>query len=233
MIMLELQKITKSYTVGPTTLEVLRGISLRVGTGELLSVIGASGCGKSTLMNIIGLLDKPSSGLYLMDERPVTYDNDRELSEIRNKTIGFVFQSYHLLQRLTAIENVALPLVYRGESRKYIQRQAENYLKLVEMDSHAEHKPSELSGGQQQRVAIARALIGTPSLILADEPTGALDSQVGQEIMNLFVSLNETKGITVVIITHDPKIASQCKRVVTMRDGKVYEDDHLPEPHRA
>jgi putative ABC transport system ATP-binding protein len=219
--MLELKDICKSYKIGPTEVPVLKGISLLVEKGEMLSIVGASGSGKSTIMNIIGLLDKPTSGSYILENTNIVYDNDRFLSSIRNKKIGFVFQSYNLLQRLTALDNVGLPLVYRGIGEKEIRETAMEYLKKVDMHERAHHKPTELSGGQQQRVAVARALVGNPAIVLADEPTGALDTRVGQEIMNLFVRLNEEDGITVIIITHDPGVAAQCKRSVELQDGFI------------
>ena len=219
--MLKLNDIKKTYTVGPTEIDILKGVNLDVADGELLSVMGASGCGKSTLMNIIGLLDKPTSGTYVIEGRPVSYDDDDALSSIRNRKIGFVFQQYHLLPRLTALENVGIPLIYRGESEDEIKRLSLEFLRRVDMHERAHHRPSELSGGQQQRVAIARALAGKPSLILADEPTGALDTYVGQEIMNLFRQLNSDEGMTIVIITHDPNIAKQCSRFVRMKDGLI------------
>jgi putative ABC transport system ATP-binding protein len=219
--MLKLDDIRKSYRIGPTEIEILKGVNLEVKTGELLSVMGPSGCGKSTLMNILGLLDRPSSGVYAIDDSTVTYDDDDALSDIRNKKIGFVFQQYHLLPKLTALENVGLPLVYRSVGDHERRERSLEYLKKVDMHQRADHKPTELSGGQQQRVAIARALVGKPALILADEPTGALDTRVGQEIMNLFSMLNEEEGITIVIITHDPHIAQQCKRFVSMKDGVI------------
>jgi len=219
--MLKLDDIKKTYTIGPTKTDILKGVVLDVATGELLSIMGASGCGKSTLMNIIGLLDKPTSGTYVIEGRPVSYDDDDALSSIRNRKIGFVFQQYHLLPRLTALENVGIPLIYRGESEDEIKRLSLEFLRRVDMHERAHHRPSELSGGQQQRVAIARALAGKPSLILADEPTGALDTYVGQEIMNLFRQLNSDEGMTIVIITHDPNIAKQCSRFVRMKDGLI------------
>jgi len=217
--MLDLRDIHKVYHVGPTAVEVLRGISLTIEPGELVSITGTSGCGKSTLMNIIGLLDRPSSGEYHLDGSRVEYADDDRLSLIRNRRIGFVFQQYQLLSRLSALANVLLPLVYRPEPTPDAERRGLAMLERVGMAERAHHKPPELSGGQQQRVAIARALVGRPTLILADEPTGALDTRVGQEIMTLFRQLNRDDRITVVIITHDPGIARQCDRVVTMRDG--------------
>ncbi len=217
--MLDLRDIHKVYRVGPTAVEVLKGISLTIEPGELVSITGTSGCGKSTLMNIIGLLDRPSSGEYHLDGSRVEYADDDHLSLIRNRRIGFVFQQYQLLSRLSALANVLLPLVYRPEPTPDAEKRGLAMLERVGMAERAHHKPPELSGGQQQRVAIARALVGQPTLILADEPTGALDTRVGQEIMTLFRQLNRDDRITVVIITHDPGIARQCDRVVTMRDG--------------
>ena len=219
--MLSLKDIRKSYRIGPTEVNVLKGVSLDIRQGEMVSIMGPSGCGKSTLMNIIGLLDRPTSGSFMLDGAEVTYTNDDALSEIRNRRIGFVFQQYFLLSRLTAVENVALPLVYRGDTGLSSHERCMELLKRVGMDERAAHRPNELSGGQQQRVAIARALVGSPSLILADEPTGALDTHVGGEIMDLFKALNAEEGITVVIITHDPGIARQCRRVAVMRDGVI------------
>jgi putative ABC transport system ATP-binding protein len=219
--MLTLRDIRKSYRIGPTEVEVLKGVSLEIQQGELVSIMGQSGCGKSTLMNIIGLLDRPTSGSFMLDGAEVSYTDDDALSEIRNQRIGFVFQQYFLLSRLTALENVALPLVYRGDKGSNNHERCMELLKRVGMDDRAHHRPNELSGGQQQRVAIARALVGNPSLILADEPTGALDTNVGGEIMELFKTLNAEEGITVVIITHDPGIARQCKRVAVMKDGVI------------
>ena len=222
--MLCLGDIRKTYTVGPITVEVLRGIGLDVERGDLVSIMGPSGCGKSTLMNIIGLLDPPTSGSYLLEGREVSSMGDNQLSTIRNARIGFVFQSFHLLPRLTALENVGLPLVYRGLRDKEIKRQAREVLDKVGMHDRAGHKPNELSGGQQQRVAIARALVGAPALVLADEPTGALDPRIGQEIMQLFIRLNAEERLTVIVITHDPAIAQQCARRTRIHDGVLHEE---------
>ncbi len=219
MSMLKVVDIHKTYQVGPTEIKVLKGISMEVEKGELLAIIGASGSGKSTLMHMLGLLEQPTSGDYFIGGAKISYDNDRTLSQIRNREIGFVFQQYHLLARLTALENVGIPLVYRGTRESEIREKSMAFLEKVEMADRARHKPNEMSGGQQQRVAIARALVGNPSLILADEPTGALDTRTSQEIMNLFQKLNEEEGITVIVITHDPKIASQCRRREEMVDG--------------
>ncbi len=219
--MLKLVDIRKSYRIGPSAIQVLRGIDLQVSVGDFLAIIGPSGSGKSTLMNIIGLLEQPSAGTYFFDNTQVTYDDDRKLSSLRNRRIGFVFQQYHLLPRLSALENAALPIIYRGAGKREVHELAMEYLKKVNMHERAMHKPTELSGGQQQRVSIARALIGRPSIILADEPTGALDSATGAEILHLFQELNEKEGITVIIITHDLKIAEQCRRKVLLKDGKI------------
>jgi len=217
--MLRLDNIHKSFPIGPTCLEVLKGVSLEVDKGELLAIIGPSGSGKSTLMNIIGLLDQPTTGSYFIEGSLVRYEDDRLLSRFRNQKIGFVFQSYHLLPRLTALENVGLPLVYRGLGSRKIEKRAMACLERVEMADRYRHKPDELSGGQQQRVAIARAMVGQPALILADEPTGALDTRVGRDIMALFRRMNREDGITVVVITHDSEVAGQCDRKVMIQDG--------------
>ncbi len=221
MSLIRMESIHKSFQMGPVRVEVLKGVNLQVNSKDMLAVVGTSGCGKSTLMNIIGFLDIPDSGKYLMEGQETSTLSDYELSAIRNQKIGFVFQQFNLLPKLTALENVCLPLIYRGMKEKEQLKRARDSLYLVGMDDRRNHKPSELSGGQQQRVAIARALSGEPALILADEPTGALDTKVGQDIMNLFLELNSNKDITMIIITHDPKIAAQCARKVNMRDGMI------------
>lgn len=221
--MIELKNIHKSYQMGPVAVEVLKGVNLSIASGELLSIVGQSGCGKSTLMNIIGLLDSPSSGAYFLDKKPVAQMNDNDLSDIRNRKIGFVFQQFNLLPKLTALQNVALPLVYRGTPEKERNRAAREVLDKVGMLERERHRPAELSGGQQQRVAIARALVGNPAIILADEPTGALDEKVGQEIVDLFVRLNREESITIFIITHDMTIARQCGGFVRMKDGVIHD----------
>jgi len=220
-MMLSLRQVRKSYPIGPTQVEVLKGVDLDVRTGEFMAITGPSGCGKSTLMNLLGLLDRPTSGQFFLNDEAVRYDDDDRLSDVRNRHIGFVFQQYMLLARMTALENVALPLVYRGTPFKQVQPLCMSLLERVGMADRAQHRPAQLSGGQQQRVAIARALAGSPTLILADEPTGALDSRVGEEIMRLFMQLNSQDGLTVILITHDPNIARQCPRSVVMRDGVV------------
>jgi len=222
--MLKLADIKKSYRFGPVEINVLKGINLTVEQGEMLSVVGASGCGKSTLMNIMGFLDSPSSGYLYFEDKDASRLTDRQLSMIRNQKVGFVFQQFHLLSQLTALENVCLPLIYGGMEKYQRIRIARDMLAQVDMSDLKDHKPTELSGGQQQRVAIARALSGSPSLILADEPTGALDTKAGQDIMNLFLDLNRRHGNTIIIITHDPNIAKHCKRAVRMRDGLLYEN---------
>ena len=224
MAMLRLEDVRKAYTVGPVTVDVLRGVNLEVRRGDLLSIMGPSGCGKTTLMNIIGLLDQPTGGSYRLEGREVSSMGDDELSAIRGARIGFVFQSYHLLPRLNAWENVGLPLTYRGFDDREIARRSREALDRVGMGNRADHWPNELSGGQQQRVAIARALAGEPAIILADEPTGALDRRIGEEIMGLFVRLNAEERITVVIVTHDREVASRCQRRTRMAEGTLREE---------
>jgi len=225
--LLELKNITKQYQLGPVTVDTLKGINLTIYEGDMVSIVGASGCGKSTLMNIIGFLDKPTSGDYLIEGQKTKDLSDNDLSRLRNEKIGFVFQSYNLLQRLDILENVAVPLLYRGWPRSRIVARAREMLARVGMGDREDHTPNELSGGQQQRVAIARALAGNPSLILADEPTGALDVKTSADIMALFEELHEKEGITIVLITHDVEIAEDCPRRVLLRDGIVAEDESL------
>ena len=222
--MLRLKNIRKTYVVGPAAVEVLRGVDLDVDRGDLVSIMGASGSGKSTLMNIIGLLDTPSSGSYSLDGREVAAMTDSRRSTIRNASIGFVFQSFHLLPRLTAMENVRLPLLYRGTGGAEADRRARRALERVGMGDRAGHKPNELSGGQQQRAAIARALVGEPAIVLADEPTGALDPATGNDIMNLFAQLNGAEGTTLIVITHDPQVARRCRRRTHIGDGLLREE---------
>ncbi len=220
---LRLSGIRRSYSVGPVTTEILRGIDLEVGVGDLVSIMGPSGSGKTTLMNIIGLLDRPTSGACILDGRDVSGLRDSELSTLRNRHIGFVFQSFHLLGQLTALENVCLPLVYRGMGRSEMRRKAASVLARVGMADRANHRPDQLSGGQKQRVAIARALVGEPALLLADEPTGALDTDTAEEVMALLRHLNGERGITILIITHDLSVARQCVRQTRIRDGRLFE----------
>ena len=223
--MLELLDIEKAYRLGPVNVEVLNGVCLDVEAGEFVSIMGPSGSGKSTLMNIIGLLGRPSGGSYLLNGRDVSSMNDNELSGFRNANIGFVFQAFNLLPLLTALENVSVPLVYRGLEGREIRRRAREILEKVGMGDRLGHKPDQLSGGQKQRVAIARALVGTPAVVLADEPTGALDSGTADEVMQLLIQLNREEGITILIITHDPAIALHCKRRTLIRDGVLVEED--------
>ncbi|MDH4291534.1 MAG: ABC transporter ATP-binding protein [Dehalococcoidia bacterium] len=218
--MLELENITKVYKAGQTEVPALRGISCRIESGEMVSIIGPSGSGKSTLMNIIGCLDKPTSGRYLLDGTEVSELNDNQLAEIRNKKIGFVFQSFNLLSRTTALANVELPLIYGGASNR--RQRALQVLESVGLAHRVTHRPSELAGGEQQRVAIARALINNPALILADEPTGNLDTRTSQEIMAIFKKLNE-QGMTIVLVTHEPDIAAYTQRTIKLRDGQIEE----------
>ena len=221
--MLSMVDIRKHYVTGPVVAEVLRGVRLEVHRGDLLSIMGPSGCGKSTLMNIIGLLDRPSSGSYRINGRETAAMGDRELSGLRNASIGFVFQSFHLLPRLRAWENAALPLVYRAAPGAAARRRAREMLEKVGMADRADHRPGELSGGERQRVAIARALIGEPDILLADEPTGALDPDTGAGIMQLIVGLNRTERLTAVIITHDRGVARHCARRAHISGGVLRE----------
>lgn len=214
------ENLTKVYKMGDVEVHALRGLSLQIFKGEVISIMGPSGSGKSTLMNILGCLDHPTSGSYLLDGEEVSNLRDDQLAEIRNRKVGFIFQSFNLLGRQTALSNVELPLRYAGLTggRKEKARQS---LIAVGLEDRITHKPTELSGGQQQRVAIARALVNNPAIIMADEPTGNLDSKVGQEIMDLLLNLNRNIGTTLIIVTHDPKVAAQTQRVIRIRDGVV------------
>ncbi len=216
--MIELDNITKVYKMGRTQLAALRGISLLIEQGEMVSIIGPSGSGKSTLMNIIGCLDKPTSGRYRLDGLEVNGLSDNKLAHIRNRKIGFVFQSFNLLARNTALANVELPLIYGGTGNR--RQRALQALESVGLANRVKHRPSELAGGEQQRVAIARALINNPSLILADEPTGNLDTQTSKEIMLLFQKLNQ-QGITIALVTHETDIAAYTQRTIKIRDGQI------------
>jgi putative ABC transport system ATP-binding protein len=219
--MIEMTNITKSYQMGTQVVHALRGVDLTIKEGELVAIMGPSGSGKSTLMNIIGCLDVPNSGTYTLDNIDVSRLSSDDRSRIRNKRIGFVFQTFNLLARTTALKQVAMPLMYGGVGRAERMAQAKESLKSVGLADRIDHKPDELSGGQQQRVAIARALVTNPSIILADEPTGNLDSQSGLEIMEILGRLNRDYGNTIIIITHDPEIAEQVERTIWIRDGLI------------
>jgi putative ABC transport system ATP-binding protein len=223
MALIELDHIRKTYDLGLSQVHALRDIHVSIEAGEMVAIIGQSGSGKSTLMNIIGCLDVPSSGRYRLAGRDVSELSDDALADVRNQQIGFVFQSFQLLPRATALENVELPLIYRGIGRKERRDRAAAALARVQLDERMKHKPTELSGGQRQRVAIARALVTEPSLLLADEPTGNLDSRTGEEIVGLFLDLHR-KGNTIVLVTHEPKLAARCPRAVRIIDGEVVAD---------
>lgn len=221
--MIIIKDMYKTYKMGSTVVHALNGVNLHIKPHQFVAIVGPSGSGKSTLMNQIGCLDTPSSGSYILDGNEVSNMNDDQLAEIRNKKIGFIFQGYNLLQKLTAIENVEMPLVYQGMGHKERREKAIAALESVGMGDRIDHRPTELSGGQQQRVAIARALASNPPLILADEPTGALDSKSGVEVMQILKDLN-AKGNTIVLITHDNNLALEAQRIVRIKDGQIIED---------
>lgn len=223
MTAFSLEGVRRSYETGPLTVDVLQGVDLEVAEGDFVAIMGPSGSGKSTLMHIIGLLDRPSSGRYVLRGREVESMPDDALAALRNEHIGFVFQSFHLLSRLSAWQNVALPLVYRDVGRSMTRRRCEAVLAQVGLGDRSSHAPHELSGGQRQRVAIARALVGEPSIVLADEPTGALDVDSGNEVMELLLALNRERGVTVVLITHDHAVASRCARRLRLHQGMLRE----------
>lgn len=220
--MISMEGITKTYRLGELDLPVLKDINLSVDEGEYVAIMGTSGSGKSTLMNIIGCLDRPTSGQYVLDGRNLTTLDDDELADIRNQYVGFVFQQFNLLPRLTALENVMLPMIYANVSRSQRIKSAIAALESIGLGDRLKNRPSQLSGGQQQRVAIARALVNHPALVLADEPTGALDSKTSQEIMTLLTELNQ-QGTTIVVVTHDATVAAQTNRVIHMEDGVIVE----------
>src|SRR5947209_5002405 len=218
--LIEMHELTRVYQLGPQEIFALRGIDLIVGQGEYVAIMGPSGSGKSTLMNIIGCLDRPTAGKYILDGTPVEAMDDDALAAVRNKKIGFVFQTFNLLARTTALQNVELPLIYAKMPRAERQRQAQEALVAVGLGDRMNHQPNELSGGQRQRVAIARALVNKPSLLLADEPTGNLDSQTGREILDLFRELS-SRGNSIIMVTHEDDVAREAQRVIHIRDGKI------------
>ena len=233
-LIIDMRGIYKRFYIGqPNELEILRGIDLQVKKGEFLSIVGASGSGKSTLMNIIGALDRPTEGTYTLDGVPMADVPDDMLSEIRNLKIGFVFQTFNLIPRTTALRNVELPMVYAGARRSPCTKRAKALLEIVGMGERMKHLPNELSGGQKQRVAIARAMANAPAIILADEPTGALDSSTGRMVMDIFHDLHERQGKTIVLITHNPELAAETQRIVTISDGRIIDSREEDARHAA
>lgn len=223
---IEMRNIVKSFYIGsPNQLDILKNIDINIKKGEFVSIVGASGSGKSTLMNIIGALDRQTSGTYILDDSNIEEVSDDGLSNIRNRKIGFVFQTFNLIPRSTALKNVELPMLYAGLDKKERIERAKKLLKLVDMEDRMSHLPNELSGGQKQRVAIARALANEPSIILADEPTGALDSSTGRLVMNMFHKVHELEGKTIVFITHNSELAEETERIITLKDGKIISEE--------
>ncbi len=228
----QLSGITKTYRLGAVEVPALRGVSLAIARGEFMAIMGPSGSGKSTLMNIIGCLDRPTSGTYLLHDRDVSRMSDDDQADVRNREIGFVFQTFNLLPRLSALKNVEMPMVYAGVPGAERRRRAGEALERVGLGRRVHHAPPELSGGEQQRVAIARALANRPAILLADEPTGNLDSRSGEEILAIFQELNGT-GMTVTVVTHDREVAQHSSRILTLRDGLLVRDERVPQPRRA
>ena len=225
-VVIDMQDIVKTFYIGsPNELEILHGISLKIYEGEFVSIVGASGSGKSTLMNIIGALDRPTSGEYILDGISLKAMDSNELSRIRNKKIGFVFQTFNLIPRSTSLGNVELPMLYAGMSSRKRAARAMELLELVEMKDRAKHLPNELSGGQKQRIAIARAMANDPAIILADEPTGALDSTTGRLVMDLFHTLHKEQGKTIILITHNNELAQETGRIITIHDGRIQSEN--------
>lgn len=219
---IEMRNIVKSFYIGtPNQLDILKNIDIDIKKGEFVSIVGASGSGKSTLMNIIGALDRQTSGIYMLDDSNIDQLSDDSLSDVRNRKIGFVFQTFNLIPRSTALKNVELPMLYSGLDKKERIERAKKLLKLVDMGDRMRHLPNELSGGQKQRVAIARALANEPSIILADEPTGALDSSTGRLVMDIFHKIHELEGKTILLITHNSELAEETERIITLKDGKI------------
>ena len=226
MSIIKTENLVRHFTVGTQTVEALRGVTLDIDKGEFVAIMGPSGSGKSTLMNIIGCLDSPTSGTYYLNNKNVSKLDDDALALIRNHEIGFVFQNFHLLARNTALDNVMLPLKYAGIDKSEQEEIAMEVIKSVDLESRADHQPSELSGGQQQRVAIARALVNKPSILFADEPTGNLDSKTGDDVMKLFTNLHK-QGQTIILITHEIEVANQAQRIISIKDGKIFEDQKV------
>ncbi|WP_286077622.1 ABC transporter ATP-binding protein [Thomasclavelia cocleata] len=223
---IKLEDIKKSYYIGqPNELEILHGISIEIKYGEFVSIVGQSGAGKSTLMNEIGILDRPTSGKYFLDGIDVSSAKDNELSFIRNQKIGFIFQTYNLIPQLTAQKNIEVPMLYARISRKEREKRSRKLLELVDMTERAKHLPSELSGGQKQRIAIARSIANNPAILLADEPTGALDSKTGRLVMDLFHKLHKEQNKTIILITHSPELAQETQRIITISDGRILSDE--------
>jgi len=230
---IRLENIKKMYPLGETVVHAAKGISLTISEGEMVAIMGSSGSGKSTLLNIVGCLDRPTEGVYYLDGENVSTLNKIQLAAIRNKRIGFVFQGFNLLGRMTVRANVYLPMVYAGKDKADMEKKAVEALNWVGLSSYLNHFPNQMSGGQQQRVAIARSLVNNPSLILADEPTGALDSKTSLEIMAVIQQLNIEKGITVVIVTHEKEISLYCRRIINLKDGRIIGDTPVSTPRNA